>query len=127
MSALEWDITPCLVTGIRWERDKKLRQTSKQRTELRGKKTVRGMRRISVRFEVFTAVTIMYAVSWDVTPCGCHIFIALMMEAIRFSEMSLLTRTTRRNIPGDGIHHGHRRENLKFYKLIIVLSEVLWF
>jgi hypothetical protein len=35
------------------------------------------------------------------------------MEAIRFSETPVPTRTTRRNIPEDGILHSHRRENLK--------------
>jgi hypothetical protein len=37
----------------------------------------------------------------------------LMMEAIRSSETSLLTRATRRRIPQDGIRHSHRRENFK--------------
>jgi hypothetical protein len=35
-----------------------------------------------------------------------------MMEAIQFSETSVLTRATLRHIPEDGILY-HRRENLK--------------
>jgi hypothetical protein len=43
------------------------------------------------------------------------ILITLVMEAILSSETSVLTRTTRRNIPEDSIIHSHRRENLKCY------------
>jgi hypothetical protein len=49
-------------------------------------------------------------VFWVVTPCGS-------CQNRRFGGMSVLTRTTRRNIPEDTILHSHRRENLKSYSL----------
>jgi hypothetical protein len=50
----------------------------------------------------------------------CKAYIdALMMEAIRSSETSVLTKTTRRNFIEDGIIHSHRLENLKSYKVYL--------
>jgi hypothetical protein len=39
----------------------------------------------------------------------------MLMEAIRSSETSVLTRTTRRHIPEDDILHHHRCKNVKSY------------
>jgi hypothetical protein len=41
------------------------------------------------------------------------ILVTLMMEATSSSEMSVLTRATRRNNSEDTIFHSHRRENVK--------------
>jgi hypothetical protein len=43
------------------------------------------------------------------------ILVTLMMDVTRSSERLVLKRTTRRNIPEDGILHSPRRENLKSY------------
>jgi hypothetical protein len=42
------------------------------------------------------------------------------MEALSSSETSVLKRATRRNIQGDAIRHGHRRETLKSYKTFLL-------
>jgi hypothetical protein len=43
------------------------------------------------------------------------ILLTQMMEAIRCSETSVLTRATGRHIPEVGILHSHCRESLKSY------------
>jgi hypothetical protein len=70
------------------------------------------------RFEVFTAVSMKNGVFWDVPPCGScknrrsQIFVTLMKEALSYSETSVLTRGTRRNIQDDTILHQVERLRL---------------
>jgi hypothetical protein len=47
---------------------------------------------------------------------------ALMVEAVRSSDTSVLAKAT--NVPEDGILHSDRRDNHKSYITVIVLSSV---
>jgi hypothetical protein len=44
-----------------------------------------------------------------------------MKEALSYSETSVLTTATWRNIPEDAILHSHRREDIKSYNAYDVL------
>jgi hypothetical protein len=48
----------------------------------------------------------------------------LKMQAIRSSETSVHTRSTRHHIPENGILHSHRRENLKFYIVNFIFQQL---
>jgi hypothetical protein len=69
---------------------------------------LRSMRRLLVTANVFSRSPIL---------------VILIMEALRSSETSVLTRAKRRIIPEYGILHSHRRENLKScFKLIVLMA-----
>jgi hypothetical protein len=50
------------------------------------------------------------------------------MEETCSSETTVLTRTTRRHIPEDGILHSRRRENLKSYisQYVCTVNDIPW-
>jgi hypothetical protein len=50
------------------------------------------------------------------------ILVTLMMEVLRSSETSVLTRATWRNAPENDILYSHHRENLRSYKMLHVVG-----
>jgi hypothetical protein len=59
-------------------------------------------------------VNMQYLVTANVAPSS-PILVTLMMKALSASEMSVLTRSTRRHTTEDDILHSQCRENLKSY------------
>jgi hypothetical protein len=65
----------------------------------------------TIRVTVFLRSVVRFLVTANVP--SSPIIVTLMMQVIRPSETSVLTRGAWCNIPEDGIFHSPRRENLK--------------
>jgi hypothetical protein len=63
------------------------------------------MNLLFLRSALFTATVVPRSLS----------LVAVLLAALRPSDMSVLRRATQRNIPEVGIGHSHRRENLEYY------------
>jgi hypothetical protein len=70
--------------------------------------------RIDVSHVVFLRIVRGLLVMANIVPSS-PLLVTLVMEATRSSETSVLTRSSRRNIPEDDILHSNRRENLNSY------------
>jgi hypothetical protein len=68
---------------------------------------------------IFLKSVFRLLVTANVVP-SLQILVNMIMEAILFSEISVLKRATWRNIPEECILHSHCRENLKSYKVYSV-------
>jgi hypothetical protein len=72
------------------------------------------LRRSTIVYVVFLRRVLWLLVNTNVVPTS-PILVTLILEALRSSETSILTRATRRYIPENGILHSDSRDNLKSY------------
>jgi hypothetical protein len=66
-----------------------------------------------------TTLVVCLLVIANIVPSS-QILVTPMTEAIRASETSVVSRTTRRHSPEDGIFHNRRREDLRSYTVSCV-------
>jgi hypothetical protein len=95
-----WDVTPCGCC-----KNQLFRGT--YRLNNQGEKNQRARKSVSSNYQPKHATA-------NAVPSSLILF-TLMIQAIRPSETSVLTRGTWHKIPEDDILHSHRRENLKSY------------
>jgi hypothetical protein len=70
--------------------------------------------------------TSLLLVTTNVVPSSPNL-VTLMKEALSSSETSVLTRSTRRNIPEDAILYSQRRENFKSYIRWLLMPTIIVF
>jgi hypothetical protein len=94
-----------------------LRRQALVRTDHSGERTA-SIIRVTNNGELGTALAVTsnrrMLVPANVVPSTPTLF-TLMMEALRASETSVITRTTRRSISEDDILNSRRREDIKSY------------
>jgi hypothetical protein len=92
-----------------------LRRVVLARTDVSEERIASIIRITSIGELVFLRRVLELLVTAIVVPSS-PILATLIMEAIRSSETSVITRATRRNISENGILHSHRRETFKSYR-----------
>jgi hypothetical protein len=107
-NAVLCDVTPCGSC-------KNERFGGTYRLHYQSDKNRRAGNNVSSNYLVFLRSVRRLLVTANAVPSSA--IIVTLMVTKSSSETSVLTKATRRNIPGDSIIHSHRRENLKSYML----------